>query len=222
MNINENYNSNLVASTTSLDNAGKASGNISSDFQTFLKMLTSQMRNQDPQNPLDSSQFAMQLATFSGVEQQVLTNQLLSELSQAFQSDQSLDRYGHMLGLYGSEGRYFGTEDNATFFPDLPKTSTHSEIVIRNEGGEVVRNITVTNGIEKVSWDGKANDGQAAAPGRYTSELNVISETEGLPIISDLLAHFKIVGLSKIDGAPYLEFDSGKRLSPESLSSLHR
>ena len=47
---------------------------LSSDFETFLKMLTVQMENQDPLNPVDSADFAVQLATFSSVEQQVLTN----------------------------------------------------------------------------------------------------------------------------------------------------
>ena len=53
---------------------------ISSNFETFLKMLTVQMENQDPLNPTDSSEYAQQLATFSGVEQAVLTNDLLSAL----------------------------------------------------------------------------------------------------------------------------------------------
>ena len=47
-------------------------GVISSDFQTFLTMLTTQLQNQDPLNPVESSDFAVQLATFSGVEQQVI------------------------------------------------------------------------------------------------------------------------------------------------------
>ncbi len=53
---------------------------ISSDFDTFLKMLKVQMENQDPLNPTDSSEYAQQLATFSGVEQAVLTNDLLTAL----------------------------------------------------------------------------------------------------------------------------------------------
>ena len=53
---------------------------INSDFDTFLKMLTAQMRNQDPLNPVESADFAVQLATFSSVEQQVQTNELLSDL----------------------------------------------------------------------------------------------------------------------------------------------
>ena len=55
---------------------------VSSDFETFLKMLTVQMQNQDPLNPVDSSDYAIQLATFSGVEQQVKTNDLLASLGQ--------------------------------------------------------------------------------------------------------------------------------------------
>jgi flagellar basal-body rod modification protein FlgD len=54
---------------------------ISSDFNTFLRMLTVQMQNQDPLDPIDSADFAVQLATFSGVEQQVRTNELLGQLS---------------------------------------------------------------------------------------------------------------------------------------------
>ena len=56
---------------------------LSSDFETFLKMLTVQMQNQDPLNPVDSSDYAVQLATFSSVEQQVLTNDLLEDLGAA-------------------------------------------------------------------------------------------------------------------------------------------
>ena len=60
--------------------AGSASV-ISSDFETFLKMLTAQMENQDPLNPMDSADYAVQLATFSSVEQQVLTNDLLQAMT---------------------------------------------------------------------------------------------------------------------------------------------
>lgn len=54
-----------------------ASASLSSDFEVFLQMLTAQMKYQDPLNPVDSTDYATQLATFSGVEQAVLTNDLL-------------------------------------------------------------------------------------------------------------------------------------------------
>lgn len=52
----------------------KTAAFASSDFETFLKMLTTQIKNQDPLNPMEGTEFAVQLATFSGVEQQVMTN----------------------------------------------------------------------------------------------------------------------------------------------------
>lgn len=60
--------------------ASKASM-ITSDFQTFLRMLTTQLQNQNPLEPMEASDFAVQLATFSGVEQQVRTNELLAQLA---------------------------------------------------------------------------------------------------------------------------------------------
>lgn len=51
-------------------------------FEVFLKMLTTQIKNQDPLNPMENTEFAVQLATFTGVEQQVQTNLLLTQLLQ--------------------------------------------------------------------------------------------------------------------------------------------
>ena len=69
------------ATTGNTAAAGSSAKAISSDFETFLKMLTVQMQNQDPLNPVDSSDYAVQLATFSGVEQQAQTNDLLKGLT---------------------------------------------------------------------------------------------------------------------------------------------
>ena len=79
----------------------KATSKISSDFNTFLKMLTTQMQNQDPMNPIESSDYAVQLATFSGVEQQVRTNDLL----QAMATSLGATGIGQLAGWVGMEAR---------------------------------------------------------------------------------------------------------------------
>jgi len=71
-----------VTPAAALEQGVTSSSVISSDFETFLIMLTTQMENQDPLNPIESSDYAVQLATFSSVEQQVLTNDLLGTLSE--------------------------------------------------------------------------------------------------------------------------------------------
>jgi flagellar basal-body rod modification protein FlgD len=74
---------------------------IASDFDTFLRMLTVQMRNQDPLDPIDSADYAVQLATFSGVEQQVRTNELLTALT----SQMGLGGLAEMGAWVGREAR---------------------------------------------------------------------------------------------------------------------
>ena len=74
---------------------------ISSDFDTFLKMLTAQMQNQDPLNPMDSTDYATQLATFSGVEQQARTNELLTNLG----SQMAVLGMSQLAGWVGQEAR---------------------------------------------------------------------------------------------------------------------
>ena len=76
-------------------------GAISSDFNTFLRMLTVQMKNQDPLDPIDSADYAVQLATFSGVEQQVKTNDLLAALS----GQMAISGLAEMAGWVGREAR---------------------------------------------------------------------------------------------------------------------
>ena len=68
----------------------------STNFDTFLKMLTTQLQNQDPLNPMEGSDFAVQLATFSGVEQQAQTNKLLQQM--LTQSGGSLGQLAEWIG----------------------------------------------------------------------------------------------------------------------------
>lgn len=82
----------MSAATTTGD-----TGVINSDFETFLVMLTAQLQNQDPLNPMDSSDYAVQLATFSGVEQQVLTNELLRGLG----AEGRIDNLASVAGWVG-------------------------------------------------------------------------------------------------------------------------
>ena len=73
-------------------------GTISADFETFLRLLTAQMQHQDPLNPMESTQFASQLAEFSGVEQAVRTNDLLLGLQDAL-ATLGMGQLGGWIGM---------------------------------------------------------------------------------------------------------------------------
>ena len=110
----------------------KAATQIGSDFEVFLQMLTAQMKYQDPLNPVDSTDYATQLATFSGVEQAVLTNDLLKSLTTQMGTGGLID----MAGLVGKEVRstadvYFEGEP-ITLMPSQTVASDSAELVVRD------------------------------------------------------------------------------------------
>lgn len=159
-------------------NQGTTIGKISSDFETFLKMLTAQMRNQDPLNPVDSSDYAVQLATFASVEQQVLTNDLLKGISGATGSGLS-----DLASWIGMKIR----TDAPARFADAPVEvwvapepgADRAELVVTNMSGFEVDRIPVRP--EKSTlfhWDGKTSTGQTVINGTYRFKVESHAEDQ--------------------------------------------
>jgi flagellar basal-body rod modification protein FlgD len=143
-----------------------------SDFETFLKMLTAQLKNQDPLNPMEATDFAVQLATFSSVEQQVLTNELLTGLS---------GKMGQM-GI-AQLAAWVGMEARAPIparfdgFPVMlqPKPlpgADEMRLVVRNEAGVIVQTLQIPMSAESYSWNGRDAAGQSLPTGLYKFEVN--------------------------------------------------
>lgn len=144
---------------------------ISSDFETFLRMLTVQMENQDPLNPVDSSDYAVQLATFSGVEQQVQTNDLLRSLASQLGSG----GMAQMAAWVGKEARapaagYFDG-DAITLAPNPVKIADRAEIIVTNADGSEVERFDVPIGAEPLEWSGLDANGYPHELGLYSFEV---------------------------------------------------
>ncbi len=144
---------------------------ISSDFETFLKMLTAQMENQDPLNPIESSDYAVQLATFSGVEQQVRSNELLERLGQQM----GLMGMAQLAGWVGMEARaaapaYFNGSP-ITLSPNPASTAEQAVLVVRDAQGAEVERVPVPVSIEPMDWVGVDSNGNPMPAGIYSFEL---------------------------------------------------
>lgn len=144
---------------------------ISSDFETFLVMLTAQMENQDPLNPLDSQDFATQLATFSGVEQQVKTNDLLGALA----SQLLTSSLGDMASWVGMEARMAGpayfSGSPVEIVSNPPTFAERSELIVRNEAGNEVQRIDIPVSDDPFNWAGVNTNGQPFENGTYSFEV---------------------------------------------------
>lgn len=138
------------------------------DFQTFLRMLTTQIRNQDPLNPMEGSDFAVQLATFSGVEQQVRTNELLASLGGSLGLT-GLSQYAGWIGreVRSTAPQHFADEAIALQIEPDPQAD-RVVLVTRDARGNVVTREEIGTGTGEVEWFGRDADGAKLADGVYS------------------------------------------------------
>lgn len=167
----------------------KSGGFSGGDFETFLKMLTAQIRNQDPLNPMEGSDFAVQLATFSGVEQQVKTNDLLEQMSGKLGAD-SLSTYSDWIGRQvRTTGQvYFGEHP---LVMDISPDPTADRVVLvgKDSYGRRISAEEVGKGDGLVEWFGVDANGDRLPAGIYSFSLesyrgDKLIEEGGVPIYS--------------------------------------
>ena len=166
-----------TGATSSTANGGQAPA-ISSDFTMFLRMLTVQMQNQDPLNPIDSTDYAVQLATFSGVEQQVRGNQLLTELLGKFQQMGMAE----MASWIGQEARsnadvYFDGSP-VTLSPNPAQGATGAVIAVRDASGRLVSREEIPVSAKPYQWLGADMTGSPLPPGVYSITLESMQGDE--------------------------------------------
>jgi flagellar basal-body rod modification protein FlgD len=151
---------------------------ITSDYSMFLRMLTTQMQNQDPLNPIESADYAVQLATFSGVEQQTQTNQLLQQLLGAIGGTGLSD----VAGWVGRDVRspapvaHDGTPVTLHVVPVAG--AERSVLSVRDARGAVVAREEVTPGARTHAWTATGATGTPLPPGQYSFRLeSFVGET---------------------------------------------
>lgn len=192
---------------------------ISSDFQTFLVMLTTQMQNQDPLNPIQSSDYAAQLATFSGVEQQVKTNTLLESLAaQIGHSDMA-----RMASWVGMEARVSAPVmfDGAplTLYPAPAADADDAVLVVLDAGGQEVARQRIAVSDDPVTWAGTDATGAPLAPGSYAFRLE--NYTAGaLTGTTAVDAYARIDEVRNGPDGAMLVLDGGAVVAPDQVGAL--
>ena len=179
---------------------------LSSNFSTFLTLLTTQLKNQDPTSPMDSNQFTQQLVQFSQVEQQINTNDNLKSLiaQGASQAGAMATSYlGRSVSVTNGQASLSGGAANWTY--NLGATAQATNLTITNASGQVVwtgKGETAA-GNHALAWDGKDLNGNPLAEGAY--KLTVSAKDSASNDITAAVASAGVV--SQIDmsgGTPLL------------------
>ena len=157
-----------ASSSSSTKTSSNSTTGIADNFQTFLTLLTAQLQNQNPLDPLDTNQFTQQLVQFAGVEQQLKQNEQLKALiaiEQSAQSTQALVYVGNKVAVDGSSQQFNGS---ATWNLDAPVATT-AKVTITSATGATAYSGTFSldEGQASFIWDGKGNDGVQWPEGTY-------------------------------------------------------
>lgn len=210
--------------TRSAGAAPGATGNtaaLSSDFETFIRMLTAQMQNQDPLNPIESTDFATQLATFSSVEQQVLTNDLLTSLG----AQMGAFNLSQMSGWVGMEARavmpvhFEGSP--VSIRTEGASTAQSHQLVVRDAAGSVVAREDMSGAARDIDWQGKDAFGAPLPSGTYSLSVESFSRDE-LVATTPVEVRGQIVEARPENGQVALVFRGGQEVSSDKILSLKR
>lgn len=202
----------MVDAVTTVNNAtdriNAGTGMLASNFETFLSLLTSQLKNQDPLSPVDSNQFTAQLTQMAGVEQQLLTNELLKSLVSA-QGGGDLASASNYIGK-DATAAWSATkfkDGKADWSYEVASNADSVKLEVLDGSGNVVwagDAPAKTTGVHEFSWDGDAttgNDGQEDQV--YTLKV-VAKDAAGGAIDAQVLTRGRITGVEMYDGEAYL------------------
>lgn len=162
-----------IGNTTTSTSSLSSSSTQALDKDDFLKLLVTQLQNQDPLNPADSTEFVTQLAQFSSLEQLQNVNdniKIVQMFDQSINNSQAVTFVGKTVKATGS---VFELSDGGTYDVQyqLGESAATVYVSIFNSSGETIKKIEMENlsaGTQSVVWDGKDENGKVAPEGTYT------------------------------------------------------
>lgn len=195
------------ADTTTTKDSRKG---LADNFDSFLLLLTTQLQNQDPTSPMDADQFTQQLVQFSGVEQQIRSNETLTELVsllQGQQLSQSVGYLGSEVEIGGDVVR-LGEDGVAKVHYELDGPAAAVTVAISDEFGQVVASFPgeAGEGRHSVTWNGQGDNGQQYADGSF--KVNILAQTSaGEPVSASTTVSGIVDGVELNEGQTMLSVD---------------
>jgi flagellar basal-body rod modification protein FlgD len=203
-----------VSTASAAANINAGIGSLANNYETFLKLLTTQLKNQDPLSPLDTNQFTQQLTQMTGVQQQLLTNQLLTQLisqDQAGLGSSAVNMMGKTVTV--SDPEVTLTNSAASWDYTLGKGVSGATLSVLDANGKTVwsgKAPATTVGDHTFNWNGKDLAGrQVPDGGAYTLQVDA-SDATGKRVTSTVQITGVASRVQTVNGQPYLTIGTAK------------
>ena len=203
-------------STSALAALSSTTASSAATEKRFLKLLVTQLNNQDPLNPLDNAELTSQLAqmsTVSGIEKLNTAFESLLAQSGSSQVLQSASLIGRTVLVPGSELTLKqGAE--VPFAVEMPQGADSVKVTVTNAAGATVRSFdlgALPQGIKTLSWDGKADGGALVADGSYT--VNVVAHTGDAKVAATALTYANVASVSQGGSGVALDLGASRKAS---------
>ena len=184
---------------------GNAMAKLSGNFETFLTLLTTQLKNQDPTAPMDSNQFTQQLVQFSQVEQQIQTNSNLNSLlaqGSSMSAAYATSYLGKVVSVTNGQASLHDGAANWTY--TLGAAGAEANLTVTNQSGRVVFTGPApdkTAGTHSFTWNGKDNNGNALPGGAYKLTVTAAA-ADGARVTSSVASAGTVSQIDMTGGAP--------------------
>ncbi|MBC3870149.1 flagellar hook assembly protein FlgD [Undibacterium oligocarboniphilum] len=183
---------------TTMNGASSGKSSVQDAQDRFMTLLVTQMKNQDPLNPMDNAQVTSQMAQLSTVTGIDKLNASVNALNANFLASQNLQAAGMIGHGVLTPGQALTLSDGKSVYAvDLPQAADKASVVIKDANGLVVRTMdlgALSSGTNNLTWDGKTDSGATAANGNYTYTLT--ASAQGKQIDATQLAFGMVTSVS--------------------------
>jgi flagellar basal-body rod modification protein FlgD len=209
------------APSTTASAAASASGKLADTYDSFLKLLTTQLQHQDPLSPMDSNQFVSQLVAFAGVEQQIAQNANLEKLIKLQQGGITAGSLGYIgKSVQATSDVNQLTGGQAEFGYALPSNAATVTLAVVDQLGRVVYATAgqTSAGAHTFTWNGKDAAGNTLPDGEYRLRVGA-TDTTGNAVTPSISAIGTVTGVEQGANGPLLSLH-GTRVPLDSVTAI--
>jgi flagellar basal-body rod modification protein FlgD len=198
-----------ASSTSTTADLASGQNSLNTTYSSFLTLLTAQLQNQDPLSPMDTNTFTQQLVSMNGVQQQLLTNNLLQQLVSQSTGAGSVGSAVSLIGKSVTSQSSVQALQNgsATWTYNLASNAAKATLEIEDSSGNIVWTGTapsLTSGANTFTWNGKTNSGQTLTSGNYTLNISA-TDASNTTVASTVDIQGTVTGVQTSNGTTQVD-----------------